>query len=194
MSKHLSLLISCLLLIYSKGNSQNTLEKELFHKIEFTASSVELLKWNINSTKGISFVKETIDKKGRTTELRFFDHNGNLSWVGAAIGAPIIKYEYLDNKIIETFYLNENSSTYDFYESELPYKQVYLLDDNKNIIDCEIKYNIEFNWSKNDIERVTNHLENYKNYTQEDDCNLEEITGYNFAYAKFNRTNPKRID
>ena len=46
-------------------------EKIRFHKIYITASSIELVKWNIEDTSNTAFVQETIDSKGRTKELRF---------------------------------------------------------------------------------------------------------------------------
>lgn len=183
------LIIIGLFLVTGFGFQEN--EKVIFHKINFTASSVELVQWNITDTTNTAFVQETIDNLGRTKELRFYNYRHQLDWAGSGFyGGPIIKYDYLKNQIIETFFSSENEIANDFWTSEVPFRFIYHLNDKSQIIDSEIKYKIEFEWTKESLDKTIKHLEFYKAYTIED-WKLDEIFGYNYAYGKLNGINPE---
>lgn len=185
------LLVAIPLFIFLSFTFQKN-EKIIFHEIEYTASSVELVKWNITDTTSISFVQETIDNLGRTKELRFFNYRHQLAWAGSGFyGGAIIKYDYSENQIIETFFSADNEIANDFSTSEVPYRFIYHLDENQEIIKTEMKFKIDFEWTKESFEQTINHLEFYKQYTTSEGSDLEGVFGYNYAYAKMNEISPK---
>ena len=166
-------------------------EKIVFHEIEYTASSIKLITWDIKDTSNTAFVQETIDDLGRTKELRFYNYKHQLDWAGSGFyGGPIIKYEYYENQIIETFFSSDYEIANDFWTSEVPYRFVYHLDKNHKIIDSELKYKIDFEWTKESLNKTIKHLEFYKAYTIEN-WKLDEVFGYNYAIGKLNGINPK---
>lgn len=166
-------------------------EKIRFHKIDVTASSIELVKWNIKDTSNTAFVQETIDKMGRTKELRFYDAKHQLTYTGSGYyGGPIIKYDYAGAKIFETFFSEENEIANDFSTSEAPYKFIYHMNKNNHIEKIEAKYKIDFDWTKESLEETIKHLELYKQHTS-GGTDLQQVFGYSYASAKLNGINPK---
>jgi hypothetical protein len=139
----------------------------------------------------VPYVQETVDKLGRTIELRFFNYNNELDYAGSGFyGGPIIKFDYYENKIIETFFISENEYANDFRNSEVPYRFVYYLNSEYQIINTEMVYKIDFEWTKESIEGTIKHLEFYKEYAM-DGSDLNEVFGYQYAQAKYNGKNPK---
>ena len=139
MNKNIYLLTIIAFLLVSGFGFQSK-EKVLFHKITFTASSVELEQFNITDINNTAYVQETIDDLGRTKELRFYNYNNQLDWAGSGFyGGPIIKYEYEENQIIETFFNSESEIANDFSTSEVPYKFIYHLNDKNEILNTEMK-------------------------------------------------------
>ena len=167
--------------------------RSLIHKIEFTASSVELINWNTNDTINAAFVREFIDDAGRTKELRFFNSKKELNWAGSGFyGGPIIKYDYQKDKIIETFFSAENELASDFKASEVPYRHIYYLNADDEIIEVKEFYKMDFEWSKESFEQTIKHLEFYKQYPNEG-SELPNVFGYQFAFRKMNGKNPETI-
>ncbi|WP_299782926.1 hypothetical protein [uncultured Formosa sp.] len=165
--------------------------KILFHKIRFTASSVKLEKWNIKDTIGTEFVMETIDDYGRTKELRFYNWKHQLDWAGSGFyGGPIIKYDYEKNKIIETFFSSDTEIANDFSTSEVPFRFIYYLNSQNSIERTEMKYKMDFKWTKESLEKTIKHLEFYKQYSSEE-TDLDQVFGYTYAFAKMNGIEPK---
>lgn len=169
--------------------------KVRYHEIEYTASSVELVKWNISDTLNKAFVKEIIDQLGRTKELRFYNIKHELDWAGSGFwGGPIIKYDYEKNKIIETFFSSENNIANDFKTSEVPYRNIYFLNDENQIVKVKQIYKIDFEFSRESLEQTIKHLKFYEQYTTDDpepSYDLENVFGYHYAYAKMNGIDPK---
>ena|SRR5690606_1683876 len=188
--KFIPLILIGILILTSFGLQSEP--KILFHKIRFTASSVELEKWNIKDTTGTAFVMETLDNYGRTKELRFYNWKHQLDWAGSGFyGGSIIKYDYEKNKIIETFFSSDNEIANDFKTSEVPYRHIYFLNDNNQIVDLKQIYKIDFEWTKESFEETIKHLEFYKNYPDEG-SDLNNVFGYSYGFAKMNGVNPKR--
>lgn len=176
--------------ILNLGFGFNGNEKEVFHEIMYTASSVEIVNWNITDTSHISFVQETIDNLGRTRELRFYNYLHHLEWAGSGFfGGPIIRYDYEENRIIETFFSNDYEIANDFMTSEVPCRFIYHLNEMNQIIDSEIKYKIEFDWTRESLDKTIEHLEFYRDYIIEGEP-FDEVFGYNFAIGKLSGINP----
>lgn len=166
-------------------------EKIRFHEINITASSIELIKWNIKDTSNTAFVQETVDRKGRTKELRFYNEKHQLAYTGSGFyGGPIIRYDYADGKIIETFFSEENEIANDFSTSEAPYRFIYHLNKNNQIEKIEAKYKIDFDWTEESFNETIKHLELYKQHTS-DITDLQQVFGYSYASAKLNGINLK---
>jgi hypothetical protein len=166
-------------------------EKVIFHKIRFTASSVELVQWNITDTSNTAFVQETIDDLGRVLELKFYNDRHQIDWAGSGFyGGPIIKYEYGENVITETFFSTETDIANDFRSSEVPFRFIYHLNHKHEIVKTEMKYKIDFEWTNESLESTIEHLELYKQYAF-DGSNLNRVFGYSYSLAKMNGLNPK---
>lgn len=177
--------------IFLTGFGFNENDKVVFHETEITASSVILIKWNIVDTSGVSFVQETIDNLGRTKELKFYNYRHQLAWTGSGFyGGPIIKYDYKDNLIIETFFSTDSEIANDFGETEVPYRFIYHLNDENQIIDTEAKYKIDFELTKKSLDETIKQLQFYKDHTIED-WKLDEVFGYTYAIGKLHGINPK---
>ncbi|AZQ43973.1 hypothetical protein [Nonlabens ponticola] len=166
-------------------------ESKKYHEISFTASNIILEKWNVDSIDSISYVQETIDEKGRVTELRFYNYKHELDWAGSGFyGGPIIRYDYTDQKIIETFFSAENEIANDFQTSEVPYRHVYQLNSDNQIIDIKQYYKIDFEWTDQSFEETIDHLKFYKPY-KEDGSELKSVFGYNYSHSKMGGIDPR---
>ncbi len=190
MKKCLFLFTLILLILVFLRFSQKSEAAVVFHQIEFSATSVELIKLDVADTSNIPFIKETIDNYGRTVELRFYNSRHQLTYPGSGFyGGPIIAYNYQDNQILETFYSDENQIANDFRTSEVPYRFIYNLDDSKNIKSIEKKYIMEFEWSNESIKEAINHLEFYRKFDFEG-SELKSVFGYSYALGKMNGIAP----
>lgn len=187
------LLINATGIVFFASCEKDDENKTYLHEIRFTASSIELEKWNISDTTNIAFVKEFVDDKGRTKELRFYNYNHKLDWAGSGFwGGPIIRYDYTDNQIIETFFSSDNEIANDFKTSEVPYKHIYSLNNENQIIQTKQIYKIDFEWTEESFEETSKHLDFYKDYVDKSSgSGLEAVFGYGFAYAKMNGINPQ---
>jgi hypothetical protein len=164
-------------------------DKIVFHGVRYTSSDVEITKWFIKDTSNINFVEESIDIWGRTKELRFYDTKHKLNWVGSGYyGGAIVKYDYYDNKIVETFFSSDSEIANDFRTSEVPYRHVYYLE-GSTIKSVSFIYKIDFQWNKESLDSTINHLKFYQKYNS-DNSELKEVFGYRFASAKYKGINP----
>lgn len=185
------LLLSCIGILLTAACRQGIEHTKYYHETRYTASSIILEKWNISDTTNIPFVKELVDNEGRTMELRFYSHKNKLDWAGSGFwGGPIIRYDYVDNQIIEAFFSSDNEIANDFKTSEVPYKHIYYLNDKSQIIDMKQIYKIDFEWTKESLSETSKHLNFYQDYASEG-SGLEGVFGYRFAYAKMNGLNPQ---
>jgi hypothetical protein len=165
--------------------------KEVYHKIEFTSSSVEMVQYNILDTSNTAFVQETIDDLGRTKELKFYNNKHELDWAGSGFyGGPIIKYDYEEDQIIETFFSSETEIANDFRISEVPFRFIYHLDDQNRILRIEMIYKIDFEWTNESLNNTIDHLEFYKQSAFEGTA-LNEVFGYTYSIAKMDGINPR---
>ena len=185
-----------LLVLFSSclGKSQIT-ENEQYHAIEFTTSSVKLLEFNIQTTDGKAYVKETIDSLNRTAKLEFFNWKGELGWAGSGFyGGSIIKYEYSENKIIETFFSDESEIFNDFQWSEAPYRFEYTLNDEGDLTKVKSVYKIDFEFNTESIDSTISHLKFYRKFapnTSEETMDVDHVFGYTYAIAKLDGKHPK---
>jgi hypothetical protein len=98
----------------------------------------------------------------------------------------------MSNKIIENYFIQDTGKTNDFMDSEVPYKTIYYLNDNDEIIKTESKYMIDFVLNQENIDAIIEHLKIYKNYTSGLSSGKPfEIFGFSFALSKLNGINPK---
>lgn len=187
--KYILPLLIGIIVLFSFALKSN--ESIYFHKIRYTASSVELVEWHTKDTLNTSFVKEIVDNTGKTKELRFYNYKHELYWAGSGFyGGPIIRYDYYDDKVIETFFSLDNEIANDFSTSEVPYRFIYYLTDSNQIERIESNYKMDFDWTKESLEETIKHLEFYKQYADED-TGLTKIFGYSYAIAKMNGIDPK---
>jgi len=170
-----------------------------YHKIQFSSSDLKLIEWNIKDTTNGGFVIEYIDKKERTKELRFYNWNHKLDWPGSGFfGGPIIRYDYTDSTIIETYFTSDNNIANDFQDSEAEYRVIYYIYNNE-IVKTEHIYKIDFQYSEESLKETIKHLQFYYNLLVSEKSNqkknkpiiVDEILGYKYAQAKFNGKNPK---
>lgn len=186
---YLFLLFLLIILVFVSCQEQNS--KVVYHKIEFTSSSVELVQLNITDTTNTAFVKETIDDLGRTKELKFYNKKHKLDWAGSGFyGGPIIKYDYKEDQIIETFFSLETEIANDFRTSEIPFRFIYHLNDQNEILSIEMIYKIDFEWTEESLKNTIDHLEFYKQFAS-DGTALNEVFGYTYSIAKMDGINPK---
>ena len=176
--------------------SSNPTEKEraVYHEIEFTASSIKLIKWNIKDLKDKSYVKEIIDSLGRTKRLEFYNYKGNLDYPGSGYyGGPIIKYHYECNVITETAYKSDIDLANDFMYSEVPNQIIYYLNDSNEITETTFRYKVEFTMDKEVLTKIIENFELYKKLIPEtgmESYTMDSVFGYRFASAKLNGINP----
>lgn len=118
-------------------------EKVLYHSYSPTASSWDIIEWNVSdTTKHKWLLKETLDKRGRVIELEFLK-DGKLIENPLCYLANRVKFEYLDNKIIEKLYHSDRELM--ATDCEMHYQTTYFLDDEGFIIKMEsiAKYDFE---------------------------------------------------
>jgi len=112
----------------------------------------------------------------------------------AFYGGPVIKYIYEPNKIIETFYLNDDELYHDFQWSESPYRFIYELNSEGDITKVRSIYKMDFEFDKESVDSTINHLKFYKQFaseTKEEIMDIDHVFGYTFAIGKLNGRHPK---
>lgn len=160
---------------------------ELFHRFHETASIPVIDKWNINKDSLPSmYVIEKFNNQNQVIEIRFIS-NGKVWNTHTAFEVPIIKYSYNGNKIIETYY-NNDGSKHSGVETGLPYKTVYLINKDGEIINCEYEFYIAPVYEK-DMDS-TQIAETIKNLNEGRTCNF--VWYYAYSEKKYNGTFPKK--
>jgi len=187
------LLLICLISFCSCLNQNEDSENiPYIHKINITASSIELVEFNTKEKSNMSYVTESLDKFGRVIELKFYNSRNELAYAGSGFyGGQIIRYEYIDGKIIETFFNSLTTLSNDFCCSEAPYRHVYFLNKENKITDIELLYKLDFTWKKESLEKAEKHLKFYQEY-QEPKSKLNTVFGYTYSFAKMNGINPTK--
>ena len=113
--------------------------KKYFHLYEPTDSSPIITKWNVDEhEKGQYYILEKVDKKGRVTEIEYLD-SGKIYAGGEAGTVPRIKYEYRDNKIIESLYQSDGA-LFNGIEAGGPNRTVYYLNKDLEIQSCSKQF------------------------------------------------------
>ena len=191
--KNILIIVFSILFLSSNPNEK---EKTVYHEIEFTATSIRIIKWNITDIKDKNYVKENIDSQGRTKRLEFYNYKGHLDYPGSGYyGGPIIKYHYEPKAITETAYTSDIDLANDFMYSEVPNQIIYYLNDKNEIEETTFRYKVEFTMDKEVITKVIENLELYKNLipkTGMESYEMDSVFGYQFASAKLNGINPER--
>ena len=171
-----------------KGRKNNP----FIHKVKGTATSIEMIEFNTKERHNITYVTETVDSMGRVSELRFYNSMDELTYAGSGfLGGPIIRYEYLENKIIETFFETETTIAHDFCCSEVPYRHIYYLNKENHITEIDFLHKMDFEWNNESLQETIKNLKLYKEF-ESHDTRLNHVFGYQFSYAKMNRVNPSR--
>ena len=158
-------------------------EKIIFHKFGSTASSWEILEWNISDTSNSrGILKETIDRNSRVIELEFLNVKAHLCYL-----ATRIKYSYYENKIIEDLFFD--SIPLIANECEMNYRSIYHLKDNY-IEKVETFFRFDtINYSAREIEEIKKYIQEHKMSICDDSTNTE-IEYYYHSYAKLNGIYP----
>ena len=145
------------LMLVTFGNNN---EKIYYHLWRPTASMPVVTQWDITPSDSIKFyIIEKVDSLNRVKEIKFM--NGDSIYTKFTfLECPIIKYNYLENQIIETRYYGENNFV-DAYESGWPYKVIYFIDNDNYIVDMKFEYFIDTTLYKNiNYEKEINELKN----------------------------------
>ena len=161
--------------------------KTIFHEYIQTASSWDIIKWNLKDTSNVIWtLKEIIDEKGRVKELNFLENgkiiHGNLCYL-----ANRVTYEYKKGKIIENLFQDEEELV--ATDCEMPYKSIYYLDSSNYIY--KIERFAKYNFSEMD----STEIKQWKEWVPEfsvstPDSTQFEIDYYYHSYAKMNGIYP----
>ena len=127
-------------------------EKVLYHEYSPTASSWNVLEWNVKNPKDKRWIiRETLDNKGRVILLEFLK-NGELITDNLCYLANRVEFEYLENQIIETLYDSDQELL--ATDCEMWYKSVHYLNKDNQIERIERFSKYDFtNISKDEIEK-----------------------------------------
>ena len=115
--------ILSLILIVNLAKGQ---ERAIYHSYSPTASSWDIVEWNIQDTSKVPWVlKETIDNQGRVIQLEFLK-NGELIGDYLCYLANRVTFEYKPDRIIETLFQDDQELL--ATDCEMYYKNIYFLD------------------------------------------------------------------
>lgn len=183
MKKVITLIIIVFFFNLTKGQ-----ETVLYHCYSPTASSWDIIKWNVTDTINIPFIlKETVDNQGRVKQLEFLK-NGKLIGDNLCYLANKVTFEYNSNKIIETLY--QGNEVMLATDCEMYYKTIYYLDEDGFITKTESFAKYDF--SKSDLLEIKQWKEWVPEYVEklaENETNLE-IDYYYHSFAKMNGIYP----
>ena len=171
-------------LLFSFNQENHTV---LFHEYSPTASSWNIIKWNIEDTSNVRFIlEETIDQNGRVTELRFLE-NGEIISDPLCYLATRVTFEYEGNSIIETLYHSNDLLLKT--ECEMHYKTVYHLN-SEDIERVEAFYEFDtINVPEEIIIEIKKNIPEYSNYLCSDSINTE-VDYYYHSFSKMNGIYP----
>jgi hypothetical protein len=180
-------LLIFILLVLHFVNHANGQDKVIFHKYEPTASSWNIIEWNTKDTLNtIWIVKETIDNKGRVSQLEFLK-KGKLINDHLCYLANKVTFEYSDNLIIQTLYSGDLPLM--ATDCEVPYKTIFHLDKENYIEKIEIYAKYDFNgMDSNQIAQWKKWVPEYRLVTSEE--KQLHVDYYYHSYAMFNGVYP----
>jgi hypothetical protein len=160
----------------------------LYHSYTATASSWDIIKWNVKDTINIPYIlQETVDNNGRVKKLEFLK-NGKLIGDILCYLANKVTFEYNSNKIIETLYQgNEVPLATD---CEMYYKTIYYLDADGFITKTESFAKYDFSKSsKLEITQLQESVPEYVVKLAENETDMQ-INYYYHSFAKMNGIYP----
>ena len=169
-----------------KSNGQ---EKLLYHEYSPTASSWNVLEWNVENPKEKRWIiRETLDNKGRVIMLEFLK-NGELITDNLCYLANRVEFEYLENQIIETLYDSDQELL--ATDCEMWYKSVYYLNKNNDIERIERFSKYDFtNISKDEIEKWKTEWAPELRIEKPDSETMLQIDYYYHSFGKMSGTYP----
>lgn len=118
--------------------------KVVYHEYEPTASDFSIVRWNISKDALPKYyVAETIDKKGRVIELKFYQNKSTI-FERLCYLVPWIKYEYPNDTTIIQYNLDGYGHPESGLECEVPSKVIYHLSKDKTqILSSKSEYQID---------------------------------------------------
>jgi hypothetical protein len=162
-------------------------EKTIFHEYIPTASSWDIIKWNLKDTTNVIWtLKEIVDEKGRVKELDFLK-NGKVIDDNLCYLANRVTYEYKKGQIIEKLFQSEEEFL--TTDCEMPYKSIYYLDSSNYIFKIE-------RFAKYDFSGMdSTQIKQWKEWVPElkvltPDSTQLEIDYYYYSFAKLNGIYP----
>jgi hypothetical protein len=160
----------------------------LFHSYTPTASSWDIFEWNLQDTAKVSWVlKETVDDKGRVTQLEFLK-DGELIKDPLCYLANKITFEYHEDRIIEKLYHfdAEMLST----ECEARYSTTYFLNEQGFITRSESLAKFDFtDFSPDEIAEIAEFIPERVIQTDILGINLQ-VDYFYHSFAKMNGIYP----
>lgn len=169
-------------------------KKEIYHEFEPTASDFLIVKWNISKTiLPKYYLKETIDRRGRVIELKFFEKN-KIKTNRLCYLVPWIKFEYPNDTTIIQFNLDHNGNLESGLECEVPSKVTYTLNKSKTqILESNPEYQLDFQyyldngWTNESISQAMELL-------KENQYSYQTIDYYSKSKSKLNGKYPVSND
>jgi hypothetical protein len=172
----------------------STGQKTIFHDYVRTASDIHIENWNIEKNNLSSqYVEETIDSKGRVTELKFYREE-SLKYSHLCYLSVWIKYEYPNDTTIVALFLDSDGKENAEIECEIPSKTTYWLsDDQRTIVKSISEYNLDKQfyldngWTESELKSVVQELKR--------ENRLERVVSYySKSYAKYDNVYPVSSD
>lgn len=162
-------------------------QKTLYHEYIPTASSWDIVKWNIENQEKFEWViQESVDEYNRVKELKFL-RNGKIVDSPLCYLASKVKFEYSENKITEILF--HGNDTLIAQDCEMYYKSIYHLNGKKQIIRVETFWKFDTTYSKESIEELKEYIPEYSNSVLTDSSQME-IEYYYYSFAKMNGKYP----
>lgn len=181
----LNYILILLTLLSCKSNGQN---KVLYHEFSPTASSWNVLEWNVEKPEAKGWtIRETLDKNGRVIMLEFLK-NGKLITDNLCYLANRVEFEYQENQIIEILYNSDEELL--ATDCEMWYKSIYHLNKNNQIEKIERFSKYDFtNISADEIEKWKSEwAPEYR--IEKPDSTMLQIDYYYHSYAKLSGVYP----
>jgi hypothetical protein len=162
-------------------------EKVIYHEYSETASSWDIIRWNLTDTTNVIWkVKEIDDEKGRVKELDFLK-NGALVDDYLCYLANRVTYEYKKQEIIERFFHEDQELL--ATECEMPFKKIYHLDNQNFITKTEVFAKYDFaGMDSSQIKQWKEWVSAYK--VEIPDSEPLEVDYYEYSFAKMNGIYP----
>ena len=162
-------------------------QKIFYHEYIPTASSWDIVKWNIENQEKFEWViQESVDEYNRVIELKFL-RDGKIVDSPLCYLASKVKFEYSENIITEILF--HGNDTLIAQDCEMYYKSIYHLNVKKQIIRVETFWKFDTSYSKESIEELQEYLPEYTNSVLTDSSQME-VEYYYHSFAKMNGKYP----